>query len=62
MAKKRRKLGEIIYKAGLVKKDKLINAIKTSKTDHKRLGQVLLEKGLIDEETLTKAIARQFGM
>jgi type IV pilus assembly protein PilB len=62
MAKKRRKLGEIIYKAGLVEKDKLIDAIKTSKTSSKRLGEVLLEKGLIDEETLTKAIAKQFGM
>jgi len=62
MAKKRRHLGEILYKAGLVEKEALINAIKTSKTNHKRLGQVLLESGLLDEETLTKAIARQFGL
>ena len=62
MAKKRRKLGEILYKAGLVKKQPLINAIKASKTNNKRLGQVLLELGLLDEETLTKAIAKQFGL
>ncbi|HUS73792.1 MAG TPA: GspE/PulE family protein [Sedimentisphaerales bacterium] len=62
MAKKRRHLGEILYKAGLVKKEALINAIKASKTNHKRLGQVLLESGLLDEDTLTKAIARQFGL
>lgn len=62
MAKQRRHLGEILYKAGLVEKQALINAIKTSKSDHKRLGQVLLELGLIDEETLTKAIAKQFGL
>ena len=62
MAKKHRKLGEILYKAGVVKKQSLINAIKTAKTDNKRLGQVLLELELLDEETLTKAIAKQAGM
>jgi len=62
VAKKRIHLGEILYKAGLVEKEALINAIKTSKTNHKRLGQVLLESGLLDEETLTKAIAMQFGL
>ena len=62
MAKKRRHLGEILYKAGLVEKEALINAIKTSKANRKRLGQVLLESKLLDEETLTKAIANQFGL
>ena len=62
MAKKRRHLGEILYKAGLVDKVALVNAIKTSKANNKRLGQILLESGLLDEETLTKAIARQFGL
>jgi len=61
MAKKRRHLGEILYKAGAVEKQALISAIRTSKTSNKRLGQVLLELDLIDEETLTKAIAKQFG-
>jgi len=49
MAKNRRHLGEILYKAGLVKREALINAIKTSKANKKRLGQVLLELGLIDD-------------
>jgi type IV pilus assembly protein PilB len=62
MAKKRRHLGEILYKAGVVKKDALVNAIKTSRANKKRLGQVLLELGLVNEDTLTKAIARQFGL
>jgi type IV pilus assembly protein PilB len=62
MAKQRRHLGEILYKAGLVEKEALVNAIRTSKTSNKRLGQVLLELGLIDDETLTKAIANQFGL
>jgi type IV pilus assembly protein PilB len=62
MAKERRHLGEILYKAGLVEKEALVNAIKTSKANNKRLGQVLVEQGLLDEETLTKAIAKQFGL
>ncbi len=62
MAKQRKRLGEILYKAGLVEKQALIDAIKTSKTNNKRLGQILLEHGLIDEDTLTKAIAKQFDL
>ena len=62
MTKKRRHLGEILYKAGLVKKEALIQAIKTSKSSSKRVGEVLVDQGLIDQETLTKAIAKQFGL
>lgn len=62
MAKKRKKLGEILYKAKVVEKQALIEAIKTSKAQNKRLGQVLLEAKLLDEEILTKAIAKQFGI
>jgi type IV pilus assembly protein PilB len=62
MAKKRRHLGEILYKAGLVKKEALIKAIKSSKSENRRLGEILLEQGLLDEETLAKAIAKQFEL
>jgi len=62
MAKKRRHLGEILFKAGLVQKEPLIKAIKISKAKNERLGQVLLKQGLLDEDTLTKAIAKQFGL
>ena len=62
MAKSRKRLGEILYKAGVVKKEPLINAIKTSRANNKRLGQVLLELGLLNEDILTKAIAKQFGL
>jgi len=62
MAKKRRHLGEILYKAGVVEKRALISAIKTAKSNNKRLGEVLLDLGLVDEETLTKALAKQFGL
>jgi len=60
--KKRRHLGELLYKAGLVKKEVLIDAIKTSKSSNKRLGQVLVEKGIITEDILTKVLAKQFGI
>jgi type IV pilus assembly protein PilB len=62
MAKKRRKLGEILFSAGIVKKEALIDAIKTSRSNNRRLGEILLELGLIDRATLTKAIAKQFGL
>ena len=62
MARARRHLGEILYRAGVVEKRALINAIRASKASNKRLGQILLELGLVDEETLTKAVARQFAL
>ncbi len=62
MAKIQQRLGEMLYKAGIVQKQPLIDAIKASKTSNKRLGEVLLERGLIDEDTLFKAIAKQFGL
>ncbi len=62
MTKQRMHLGEILFKAGLVQKEALINAIKTAKTSNKRLGQVLIDLGLINEDTLAKAIAKQFGL
>jgi len=62
MAKRRRHLGEILHKAGVVEKRALVNAIRTAQANNKRLGQVLLELGLLDEETLTKALAKQFGL
>ncbi len=62
MTKQRRHLGEILFRAGLVEKQALINAIKTAKANNKRLGQVLIELGLINEETLTKALAKQHGL
>jgi type IV pilus assembly protein PilB len=62
MARTRRHLGEILYKAGVVGKRALIDAIRTSKASNKRLGQILLELGLVDEETLSKAVAKQFSL
>jgi len=62
MVKKRKRLGEILYKKHLVKKEPLIEAIKASKANNKRLGEILVKKGLLGEEALTEAIAEQFGL
>ena len=62
MAHNRRKLGEILYKSGLVSKDALINALKISKEKNKRIGETLIEMGLVSEDNICKAIAHQFGL
>lgn len=62
MAKKSRRLGEILYRAGVVPKEPLLAAIKESKSSGRRLGELLIEKKLIGEETLIKALAKQHGM
>ncbi|MHB0947217.1 MAG: GspE/PulE family protein [Sedimentisphaerales bacterium] len=62
MSKSRRKLGEILYKSGLVEKQALVDAIKASQKNGKRLGETLVELGLVTEENVSKAIAHQFGL
>ncbi|MHC4125332.1 MAG: GspE/PulE family protein [Planctomycetota bacterium] len=62
MSPKHRYLGEIHYKAGVVEKQPLVDAIRASKTIGKPLGAILLEKGLVDEEILVKALAKQKGL
>ncbi|MGA2915979.1 MAG: ATPase, T2SS/T4P/T4SS family [Sedimentisphaerales bacterium] len=62
MAKNRRKLGEILYKNGLVSKEDIIEAIKESQKTNKRLGQTLIEHGKVTEDVISKAIADQFGL
>jgi len=62
MAKKRKKLGEILYRNKLVSKEALIDALRKSKASHKRLGETLIEMELVSEDIITKAIAKQFGL
>lgn len=63
MAKNRRKLGEILYKSGLVSKEELIEALKESQQKNKRLGETLVERGKsVSEDDVSKAIAHQFGL
>ena len=61
MAKKRRHLGEILYRRGLVDKEGLKKAIKKGRAVNKRLGETLVELGMVSEEEVTKALAKQFG-
>jgi len=62
MAKKRKKLGEILYRSGVVDKPTLLKALKKSKSNNKRLGEMLVEMGALSEDIVTKAIAKQFGL
>jgi len=62
MAKKRKKLGEILYRSGVVDKPTLVKALKKSKSNNKRLGEMLVEMGALSEDIVTKAIAKQFGL
>jgi len=62
MAKNRRKLGEILYESGLVGKEVLVQALKTSREKNKRIGETLVELGLVSEDDVSKAIAHQFGL
>lgn len=62
MSKNRRKLGEILYKNGVIGKEALISAIKTAHQRNKRLGDMVVELGLTTEEEVLKAVAQQFGI
>jgi len=62
MAKKRRHLGEILYKHKLVDKPTLIKAIKKGRADNTRLGETLVKMGIVSEDVISKALAKQFGM
>ena len=59
---KRRHLGEILYRRGLVDKASLAKALKASKESRQRIGEVLVEMGLVDQDSVTEALAKQFGM
>jgi type IV pilus assembly protein PilB len=62
MAKKRRYLGEIIYRLGLLDKESLTRALKTAKANKKRLGETLIQLGLLDEDKVYRALAKQFEL
>jgi type IV pilus assembly protein PilB len=62
MLKKRRHLGEILFRWRLIDEAALSKAMKTAKANNQRLGQTLIELGIVSEENITKAIAKQFGL
>jgi type IV pilus assembly protein PilB len=62
MARKRKKLGNILLSWGVVSEKDLDDAIKFAKNTHRRLGDALVEMNLVDEEQVTKAMAAQFDL
>jgi hypothetical protein len=55
-------LGTLIYRAGLLSKEKLEFALQESVRSGRRLGEVLLQKGWIDEKDLARLLAGQKGL
>ncbi len=56
---KRKKLGEILIRAGLINQEMLDTAIAEQKTKKKKLGQILIDMGVTDDELIAKALASQ---
>ena len=52
-------LGTLIYRAGLLSKEKLEGALAEGARTGRRLGEVLLQKGWIDEKDLARLLAGQ---
>jgi len=62
MAKKRRKIGEILLEAGKIDAAGLESALNYAKEHGRRLGQALIEMELCSEEDVAQALAVQYGM
>jgi hypothetical protein len=55
-------LGTLVYRAGLLSKDKLEAALEEGQKTGRRLGEILLQKGWIDEKDLARLLAGQKGL
>ncbi len=62
MARRRKKLGDILVSWGSVKQEDLDKAADYAQKNRKRLGEALIELQLVSEEDVTKALALQFDM
>lgn len=62
MARKRKKLGEILVEWGLIDKKQLDQALEIASGSGKRLGEALIEADFVKEEDVAKALAAQFDM
>ncbi len=62
MARKRRQLGEILKRWGLIDDEKLEEGLKISQGSRKRIGEVLVDLGYAQQNDVAKALASQFGM
>ncbi len=55
-------LGTLIYRAGLLSKEKLEDALVEGQKSGRRLGEILLQKGWIEEKDLARLLAGQKGL
>jgi hypothetical protein len=55
-------LGTLVYRAGLLSKEKLEAALEEGQRSGRRLGEILLQKGWIDEKDLARLLAGQKGL
>lgn len=62
MARKRKKLGEILIEWGTVQSAEIDQAVGIARGSGKRLGEALVETGLCSEVDVAKALAAQFDM
>jgi type IV pilus assembly protein PilB len=62
MARKRKKLGDLLLAWGLLDKAQLEKAVAQAQKTNRRLGEALIEMGLVEEEQVTKAMATQFDL
>jgi hypothetical protein len=52
-------LGTLVYRAGLLSKEKLESALEEGRRSGRRLGEILLQKGWIEEKDLARLLAGQ---
>ncbi|MGE3182283.1 MAG: hypothetical protein AB7N71_11690, partial [Phycisphaerae bacterium] len=62
MARRRKKLGEILVSWGIVSEAALNDALDYAKEHGKRIGEALVELELASDEDVTKALATQFDL
>ena len=62
MAKKRRRLGEILVEWGVITTSGVEEALERARRDGIRIGEALTALGLADEEDVAKALATQYDM
>ncbi len=62
MAKKRKRLGEILVEFGLVSPAGVEEALAHAQKEGLRIGEALVSLGFADEEDVTKALAMQYDM
>ncbi len=62
MARKRKKIGEILVGWGIIDTSALADALKYAEEHQKRVGEALIELELCSEDDVAKALATQFGL